>query len=59
MPSRLRLASIWAMIDLRERPFSLGPEPIGPLTLVATTISSRRANSRSQRPVTTSLSPIE
>jgi hypothetical protein len=47
------------MIALRERPPPLGPSRIGMKTLVATTISSRSAISRSARPVISSLVPSE
>src|SRR5438105_12621665 len=48
----------WVMC-LRERPRSLGDDPDGKKTLVAMTTSSRRASSRSARPVTSSLAPFE
>src|SRR5437016_2517409 len=48
----------WVMC-LRERPRSLGDDPDGKKTLVAMTTSSRRASSRSARPVTSSLAPLE
>src|ERR1041385_3979414 len=44
---------------LRERPPIFGPEVIGKKTLVAMTSSSRFPNSRSARPVTSSLAPSE
>src|SRR5437868_5666126 len=47
------------MMCLRDRPRSFGDEPEGKKTLVAMTTSSRRASSRSARPVTSSLAPFE
>ena len=47
------------MIALRDRPTAFGPLRIGPLTLVASTISSRFAMSASARPMNSSLVPIE
>jgi hypothetical protein len=47
------------MIALRERPAPFGPSCIRPCTLVASTISSRRAKSRSARPTISSLVPSE
>ena len=59
MPRRRSEASIPVMIALRERPPPFGPWRIGMKTLVATTISSRSAISRSARPVISSLVPSE
>ena len=59
MPSRPRLASIPVMIALRDSPAPFGPGRIRPCTLVASTISSRRAKSFSARPVISSLDPAE
>ena len=58
MPSRASEASIEAMMCLRDRPWPFSPGIVLPLTLVATTYSSRIPNSLgSSRPVSTSLSP--
>ncbi|KOG41798.1 hypothetical protein AQJ84_21585 [Streptomyces resistomycificus] len=59
MPRRPRLWSISVMIALRDRPCALGPGRIRPFTLVASTISSRRAKSASARPTISSLVPSE
>ena len=57
-PRRRRLASSSWKMSLRERPRRWA-RAIAPWTLVATTISSRRARSLSARPVTSSLTPAE
>ena len=58
-PSRRRLASISAMIALRDSPAPFGPSRIRPWTLVAITTSSRRASSFSARPTISSEVPSE
>jgi hypothetical protein len=47
------------MIALRDSPAPFGPSCIRPCTLVASTISSRRAYSTSARPTISSLLPAE
>ena len=47
------------MIAPRESPRSCGPEPITPASFVATITWSRVVNSRSIRPVISSLEPSE
>ena len=59
MPRRRRLWSISVMIALRDKPQPFGPWRIWPWTLVATTSSSRSANSASARPTISSLVPSE
>src|SRR3954447_3259202 len=58
-PRRRSEASIALMMCLRERPPMFGPDVIGKKTFVAMTSSSRLPNSRSARPVTSSLAPSE
>jgi hypothetical protein len=59
MPSRRRLPSISSKMVLRDSPPMLGARRAPKRTLVATTISSRRAKSRSARPTISSDVPSE